>query len=151
MRKESSRYSVFTFQRIPTLILLLAVCLAVAAITFAPFAGAQNGQQPSPAATGPAAADVSGSSSGTIVYPPTKKVNQVDDYFGTKVPDPYRWLEDDNSAETAAWVEAENKVTFAYLNTIPYRPQLKERLTTLLNYPKYSSPTRRGEWFIFSK
>src|ERR1700719_532968 len=54
-------------------------------------------------------------------YPQTRKDNQVDDYHGTKVADPYRWLEDDNSAETAKWVEAENKVTFAYLDKIPYR------------------------------
>src|SRR6266446_4249876 len=86
-----------------------------------------------------------------LSYPETRRGEVVDDYFGTKVPDPYRWLEDDNSPEVAAWVEAENKVTFGYLDKIPYRAQLKERLTTLLNYPKYSSPTRRGEWFIFSK
>ena len=84
-------------------------------------------------------------------YPNTTRGNQVDDYFGTKVADPYRWMEDDNSPEVAAWVEAENKVTFGYLDKISYRPQLKTRLTTLLNYPKYGSPTRRGDWFIFSK
>ncbi len=86
-----------------------------------------------------------------ISYPATKKVDVVDDYFGTKVADPYRWMEDDNSPEVAAWVEAENKVTFGYLDKISYRPQLKERLTKLLNYPKFSAPTRRGENFIFSK
>src|SRR3989454_11111939 len=90
-------------------------------------------------------------SGGRLTYPATKKVDQVDDYFGTKVPDPYRWLENNDSAEVAAWVEAENKVTFAYLDKIPYRSQLKDRLTKLLNYPKYSSPSRRGEWFVFSK
>ena len=86
-----------------------------------------------------------------LTYPETKRGDVVDDYFGTKVPDPYRWLEDDNSAEVAAWVEAENKVTFGYLEKIPYRQQVKDRLTKLLNYPKYTSPTRRGEYFIFSK
>jgi prolyl oligopeptidase len=86
-----------------------------------------------------------------LSYPATKKVDVVDDYFGTKVPDPYRWLEDDNSPEVAAWVEAQNKVTFAYLDKIPYRAQLKDRLAKLYNYPKYSAPTRRGEYFIFSK
>src|SRR5215471_14567360 len=86
-----------------------------------------------------------------IVYPTTKTVDVVDDYFGTKVPDPYRWLEDDRSPEVAAWVEAENKVTFAYLDQIPYRAAIQDRLMKLYNYPKYSSPTRRGEWFIFSK
>src|SRR5437016_14541614 len=73
---------------------------------------------------------------GRLTYPVTKKVDQVDDYFGTKVPDPYRWLENNDSPEVAAWVEAENKVTFAYLDKIPYRAQLKDRLTKLLNYPK---------------
>jgi prolyl oligopeptidase len=87
-----------------------------------------------------------------LVYPESKKVAQVDDYFGTKVADPYRWLEDDaNTPEVAAWVEAQNKVTFAYLAGIPYRDQLKARLEKLLNYPRVSSPTRRGEWFFFNK
>lgn len=86
-----------------------------------------------------------------LPYPQTRKVEQVDVYHGTKVADPYRWLEDDRSAETAQWVEAENKVTFAYLDSIPYRAQLKSRLETLYNYPKYSSPRRVGEHYIFSK
>src|SRR5438128_351783 len=84
-------------------------------------------------------------------YPPTKKVDVVTDYFGTKVADPYRWLEDNDSADVADWVEAENKVTFAYLDKIPYRAAVKDRLMKLLNYPKYTAPTRRGEWFAFSK
>ena len=84
-------------------------------------------------------------------YPPTKKVDVVTDYFGTKVADPYRWLEENDSPEVAAWVEAENKVTFAYLDKIPYRAAVKDRLMKLLNYPKYTAPTRRGEWFVFSK
>jgi prolyl oligopeptidase len=102
----------------------------------------------------PVSAQKSGDGDGTgsrLTYPETKKVDQVDDYFGTKVPDPYRWLEDDNAPEVAAWVEAENKVTFAYLDKISYRAQLKDRLTKLLNYPRYSAPTRRGENFVFSK
>src|SRR5882762_1211597 len=86
-----------------------------------------------------------------LTYPDTKRVEVVDTYFGTTVPDPYRWLEDDNAPEVAAWVAAENKVTFGYLDKISYRPQLKDRLTKLLNYPKYGAPTRRGDWFIFSK
>ncbi len=84
-------------------------------------------------------------------YPQTRKVDHVDTYHGTSVPDPYRWLEDDNSAETAQWVEAENKVTFAYLDKIPYRAELKKRLETLYNYPKYGAPSRKGEYFFFSK
>jgi prolyl oligopeptidase len=88
---------------------------------------------------------------GRLAYPETKKGEVVDDYFGTKVADPYRWLEDDNAPDVAAWVAAENKMTFGYLDKISYRPQLKARLTTLLNYPKFGFPTRRGENFIFSK
>jgi prolyl oligopeptidase len=84
-------------------------------------------------------------------YPVTKKVDQVDDYFGTKVADPYRWLEDDNAEDTKAWVEAQNAVTFGYLDTIPYRPKIKERLTEIFNYPRYSSPFRVGEHYFFYK
>lgn len=86
-----------------------------------------------------------------LSYPPTKKSDTVDVYFGTSVPDPYRWLEDNESPEVAAWVEAENKVTFAYLDKISYRAAVKDRLMKLYNYPKFSSPQRRGEWFVFSK
>lgn len=92
-----------------------------------------------------------GGGSATISYPPTKKSDTVDVYFGTSVPDPYRWLEDNESPEVAAWVEAENKVTFAYLDKISYRAAIKDRLMKLYNYPKFTSPQRRGEWFVFSK
>jgi prolyl oligopeptidase len=84
-------------------------------------------------------------------YPQTRKDDQVDDYHGTKVADPYRWLEDDNSAETARWVEAENKVTFGYLEKIPYRAQVKARLEQLFNYPKYTAPFRKGDYLFFTK
>jgi len=84
-------------------------------------------------------------------YPQTRKDTQVDDYHGTKVADPYRWLEDDNSAETAKWVEAENKVTFAYLDKIPYRAQVKARLEQLFNFPKYTPPFRKGDYLFFTK
>src|SRR3569832_1426645 len=86
-----------------------------------------------------------------LAYPTTKKVDQVDVYSGTRVPDPYRWLEDDMSRETAAWVEAENKVTFPYLEAIPYRAQLQARVKELSDYPKYSSPSRKGPYYFFSK
>ncbi len=86
-----------------------------------------------------------------LSYPVTKKVDQVDTYFGTKVADPYRWLENESAPETAAWVEAENKVTFDYLDKIPYRNALKARLTTLQNYARYSTPTRKGRMYVFSK
>lgn len=84
-------------------------------------------------------------------YPTTRKVDHVDTYHGTTVPDPYRWLEDDNSAETAKWVEEQNKVTYAYLNTIPYRAKIKERLEQLYNYPKIGAPFRKGELYFFYK
>jgi prolyl oligopeptidase len=87
----------------------------------------------------------------TIQYPKTRKVDHVDTYHGTTVADPYRWIEDDNSPETAKWVEEQNKVTFGYLEKITYRAKIKDRLTQLYNYPKYSPPSRRGEYFIFSK
>jgi prolyl oligopeptidase len=86
-----------------------------------------------------------------LQYPATRKTDQADTYFGTNVPDPYRWLEDDNSAETATWVEAENAVTFGYLGQIPYRDALLKRLNVLNDYPKYSAPSRKGTNFFFSK
>src|SRR6266478_4063307 len=89
-----------------------------------------------------------GGGSSPITYPETKKVDVVDDYFGAKVADPYRWLEDNDSPEVAAWVEAENKVTFAYLDQISYRAAMKDRLMKLFNYPKYGSPQRRGDQFM---
>jgi prolyl oligopeptidase len=86
-----------------------------------------------------------------LSYPATKKVDQVDDYFGTKVADPYRWLEDDNAEEVKQWVQAENAVTFGYLETIPFRSKIKDRLTEIFNYPRYSSPFRAGEYYFFYK
>ena len=71
-----------------------------------------------------------------LQYPTTKKVDHVDTYHGTKVPDPYRWLEDDMSNETGAWVEAQNKITFPYLEAIPYRQQLHARVKQLNDYPE---------------
>jgi len=92
-----------------------------------------------------------GGSGSPITYPATKKVDVVDTYFGTKVADPYRWLEDDNSPEVAAWVEAENKVTFAYLDKISYRDKLKTRLTQFYNYARYSAPFHRSDTWFFTK
>ncbi|KAF0203848.1 MAG: prolyl [Bacteroidetes bacterium] len=86
-----------------------------------------------------------------ITYPETLKTDTVDVYFGTEVADPYRWLEDDNSAETAAWVTAQNEVTDAYLAKIPYRDQIRERLTALWNYPRYGVPFKKGGYYFFFK
>ena len=87
----------------------------------------------------------------SVRYPVTKKVDQVDDYHGTKVADPYRWLEDDTSPETAAWVEAQNAVTFPYLERIPYRDALRARVIELNDYERYGAPARKGAYFFFSK
>ena len=84
-------------------------------------------------------------------YPATRIVDHVDTYHGTAVADPYRWLEDDTSSETATWVEAQNAVTFAYLDRIPYRARLLTRLNALYNYAKYSTPSRKGDSYFYSK
>ena len=87
----------------------------------------------------------------SLKYPPARMDNVIDDYFGTKVPDPYRWLENQDSPETQAWVEAENKLTHSYLNAIPAREKIKTRLTELMNFPRYSTPSKRGDRYFFSK
>ena len=84
-------------------------------------------------------------------YPQTRKVDHVDNYHGTKVPDPYRWLEDDNSPETAAWVEAQNRITFPYLEKIPFRDELQARVKELNDYEKYTAPSRKGPYVFFRK
>ncbi len=84
-------------------------------------------------------------------YPAAKKVDQTDDYFGTKVSDPYRWFEDDKSEETKAWVTAENKVTFGYLDKIPYRKNFQDAIEKVFNYPKYGAPFHNSGWFYFYK
>src|SRR5574339_1070978 len=86
-----------------------------------------------------------------IQYPATRKVDHVDTYHGVKVADPYRWLEDDTSADTAAWVEAQNTVTFGYLDRIPFRRALQERVKQVNDYEKYSAPSHKGAYFFFSK
>ncbi|MBA3255445.1 MAG: S9 family peptidase [Pyrinomonadaceae bacterium] len=132
------------------LITLVLSALALSPLT--PIAGAQDGQKLSTAATTSSSAKISASSSDPrLSYPVTKKIEHVDNYHGTIVADPYRWLEEDNSPEREAWVEAQNKVTFGYLEKIPFRGQLAARLEKLFNYPKYSAPARRGEYFFFTK
>lgn len=86
----------------------------------------------------------------TINYPETKKVDQKDVYFGVEVADPYRWLEDDRSPETEAWVKAQNEVTFSYLAQIPYRDKIKDRLTGLWNFETMQAPFKKaGKYFFF--
>jgi len=86
-----------------------------------------------------------------LKYPVTRKVDTVTNYFGTKVADPYRWLENDTSAETAQWVKEENEVTQNYLSKIPFRDSIKKRLTELYHYEKYSVPFTRGNYVFFYK
>jgi prolyl oligopeptidase len=86
-----------------------------------------------------------------LTYPKTRKVDHVDQYHGVSVADPYRWLEDDNSSDTKAWVKAQNEVSFGYLEKLPLRETFKKRIEVLSNYEKLSAPTRRGEWFYFYK
>src|SRR5690606_5578264 len=86
-----------------------------------------------------------------LTYPETKKVDTVATYFGTEVPDPYRWLEDDRSEETENWVAAQNEVTFGYLESIPFREELKDRLSELRNYEKIGAPFKEGDYIYFSK
>ncbi len=86
-----------------------------------------------------------------VTYPETAKVDTVNDYFGTQVADPYRWLENDTSAETEAWVIAENAVTDAYLAQIPYREKVRERLEKIWDYPKYGVPFQEENYFFFFK
>jgi prolyl oligopeptidase len=86
-----------------------------------------------------------------LSYPQTRKVDQVDTFFGVKVEDPYRWLENESADETAKWVDAENKVTFGYLEKIPYRDALKARLSKLQNYARFGAPSRKGANYVFSK
>ena len=115
---------------------LLSICLMLTA----PLANAQEHDK-----------NNTNDKSTTLKYPKTKKVDTVTDYFGTKVKDLYRWLEDDRSEATESWVKAENEVTFNYLEKIPYRKDLNERLTKLWNYEKLSAPNTEGDYVYFYK
>src|SRR5689334_16913368 len=87
----------------------------------------------------------------TIEYPPARKSDQTDVYHGVKVADPYRWLEDLDSEETRQWVEAENKLTFAFLNSVPERATIRERLTKLWDFEKYGVPFKEGNRYFYSR
>jgi prolyl oligopeptidase len=90
-------------------------------------------------------------SRGAVSYPPTRTVDQVDEIHGVSVQDPYRWLENLDGAETKAWIDAQNKVTFDYLGSIAGREQIKQRLTQLWNYERYSEPFREGSRYFYTK
>ncbi|MFN8012712.1 MAG: prolyl oligopeptidase family serine peptidase [Holophagaceae bacterium] len=85
-----------------------------------------------------------------LKVPPTRKADVVDDYFGTKVPDPYRWLEDDNAGETKAWVQAQNKVTFTFLDSIPGRDAIRRRIRALFDFERFDAPSRHGGRYFYS-
>jgi prolyl oligopeptidase len=99
----------------------------------------------------PAVAQTCAATGTPLSYPDAKKVDQTDDYHGTRVADPYRWLEDANSAETKAWVDAENKFTQTYLAQIPQREAIRQRLTQLWNYERYSVPFKEGGRYFFNR
>lgn len=90
-------------------------------------------------------------STASIKYPETQKVDTIDTYFGEQVADPYRWLEDDQSAETADWVKAQNEITFGYLDNIAYRNKIRERLEKLYDYERLGAPVREGDYYYFYK
>ncbi|MCG8408832.1 MAG: prolyl oligopeptidase family serine peptidase [Phycisphaerales bacterium] len=96
-------------------------------------------------------AEPSKKSDASLAYPKTKKVEVVDTIHGVKISDPYRWLEDDNAEDTKSWVQAQNKVTFGYLEQIPAREKVKSRLTKLWNYEKYTTPFKEGGRYFFRK
>jgi prolyl oligopeptidase len=108
---------------------LLVASVALAGISCSP--------QPKTAAVGP--------------YPQTAKVDTVDNYFGTEVKDPYRWLENDTTAATASWVSDQNKVTFGYLSNIPFRDAVRKRLDELQNYERLGAPHKEGDYYYYSK
>src|SRR6266851_8460880 len=85
-----------------------------------------------------------------LVYPKARAAEQVDDYFGTKVSDPYRWMEDVDSAEVKSWVDAENTLTQSYLAQIPGRDRMHARLMQLTNFERYTAPSRRGTRYFYS-
>ncbi|MBA3514534.1 MAG: S9 family peptidase [Pyrinomonadaceae bacterium] len=141
-----------TVLSMPPLALIILVFSALELSPLAPLAAGQEGKKLSAAAASSSATKRKAfSPDPRLSYPVTKKIEHVDNYHGTSVADPYRWLEEDNSPERAAWVEAQNKLTFSYLENIPFRGQLAARLQKLFNYPKYTAPMRRGEYFFFTK
>src|SRR5206468_1265621 len=98
----------------------------------------------------PAPADQPAARPMRITYPATKKTDHTDEYHGTKVADPYRWLEDLDGPETKAWVEAQNKVTFSWLEQVPSREKIRRRLTELWNYERFSQPHKKGGRYFYT-
>nr|HPM25271.1 S9 family peptidase [Phycisphaerae bacterium] len=101
--------------------------------------------------TAVASAQNAGAGEAALTYPKVKTVDQVDELHGVKVADPYRWLEDLDSPETAAWVAAQNEVTFRFLGEIPARERIKERMTKLWDFERYGLPFKEGGRYFYSK
>ncbi len=114
---------------------LFLVCFALAITVTAQYSKPQNQKQMDK----------------SLTYPTAKKVDQVDDYHSVKVSDPYRWLENPDADDARAWIEAQNKLTFGFLNEIPERAKIKDRLTKLWDYEKFSSPFKEGERYFYFK
>lgn len=125
--------------------------LVLAAWTLPPALPAHAVEPAAAKGAAPKGAAVKGAAAAKLAYPTSKTVDVVDDYHGTKIKDPYRWLESLDTPETKEWVEAQNKVTFGFLEKIPNRQALKDRLTELWNFEKYSPPQRDGDRYFYSK
>ncbi len=93
---------------------------------------------------------LSSETTSALTYPAARKVEQTDDYFGTRVSDPYRWMEDVDSAELKTWVDAENELTQSYLAEVPSRETMQKRLVELINFERYTAPARRGTRYFYS-
>jgi prolyl oligopeptidase len=120
--------------------LIHSVCRGVLLLVIGVLTGQLSLGQDSPSARG---------REGKLNYPATRRAGHVDDYHGTRIADPYRWLEDTGSDETKSWIEAQNKVTFKFLEDVPQRQKIKERLTQLWNYERFGLPERRGERYFY--
>jgi prolyl oligopeptidase len=147
---KSTRESVIGFRR--SLLTALLAVVATATLCLAPIIYHSQAQEAQTLSVTPGSSNApKRASDPKFVYPESKKIDHVDVYFGVKVADPYRWLEDETSAETKAWIEAQNRLTFSYLDKIPYREKLKARLLQLRDYPRISAPSRRGDTYFFTK
>jgi prolyl oligopeptidase len=133
---------------LPAVVLAFTI-LSLAADGAGPLRRRRSGHAPPPAAATPTTPAATAPM--RLTYPKSATVDQVDDYHGTKIADPYRWLEDLDSEQTKAWVEAQNNVTFAWLQQIPARERIRQRLTQLWNYERYSLPSKKGSRYFYTR
>jgi prolyl oligopeptidase len=135
----------------PVAVALAALAAACGSTQSSTAGGAGDTAEPADESQPPGTADRPASPRGGLDYPVARKGDTVEDYHGTKVADPYRWLEDTDSEETRRWIEAENKITFAFLEAIPQRKEIEQRITDLWNYEKYGAPARVASRYFWSK